>query len=136
MTPGALSGNGMSAQMRIRFYLERGQFASVEKTPDRETLVGQHRFFLYLRTLNWVRTRQRQIDLLKKCGAESSCVHGHAPLRFQYVPHSTAAVTAFRFRFRHCLGSMRASMQGLGCVRHIYQQVAFIDLCQSEKREV
>ena len=92
--------------------------------------------FLILANFNWVRTRQRQMDLLKKCGAESSRVHGHAPLHFQYVPHSTATVTAFRFRFRRCLGSMRASMQGLGCVRYIYQQVAYFDLCQSEKREV
>ena len=79
-----------------------------------------------MRPLNWVRTRQRQMDLLKKCGAESSRVHGHAPLHFQYVPHSTATVTAFRFRFRRCLGSMRASMQGLGCVRYIYQIAYFI----------
>jgi len=92
--------------------------------------------FLILANLDWVGTRQRQIDLLKKCRAESSRVHGHAPLPFQYVPHSTAAVTAFPFRFRHFLGSMRASMQGLGCVRNIYQQVAYFDLCQSEKREV
>jgi hypothetical protein len=63
-------------------------------------------------------------------------VHGHCPLPFQYVPHNTAGVTAFRFRFRHCFGSMRASMQGLGCVRNIISKVAYFDLCQSEKREV
>jgi len=121
--------------MRIRFYLERAQFASVEKTPDLKQWLASIAF-LILANFNWVRTRQRQMDLLKKCGAESSRVHGHAPLHFQYVPHSTATVTAFRFRFRRCLGSMRASMQGLGCVRYIYQQVAYFDLCQSEKREV
>ena len=58
-------GNGMSAQMGIRFYLESSVCVGREDA-RRETVVGQHRFFLYLRTLNWVRTRQRQIDLLKK----------------------------------------------------------------------
>ena len=52
------------------------------KDTRRETVIGQHRFS-HTCELYWVRTRQRQIDLLKKCGAESSRVHGHAPLHFQ-----------------------------------------------------
>ncbi len=113
--------------MGIRFYLERAQFASVEKTPDVKQWLASIAF-LILANFNWVLTRQMWGQVQPRAWPR--------PLHFQYEPHSTAAVTAFRFRFRHCLGSMRASMQGLGCVRHIYQQVAYIDLCQSEKREV
>ena len=83
--------------------------------------------FFYLRTLiDCVRTRQRQIDLLKKCGAESSRVHGHAPIALPIRTAQHCGSNRLPIQVQTLLGSMRASMQGLGCVRNIYQQVAYL----------
>ena len=74
--------------MGIRFYLERAQFASVEKTPDVKQWLASIAFLIFA-NFNWVLTRQRQMDLLKNVGP--------SPVAYVATPHSLPICTA-----QHC----------------------------------